>query len=93
VDVSYQVVEKELMTRDDYDVILKKGWPNFQKELLATRIQNNIPKEYLLENQAPVDSQKAWAEIGVPVLSGGDIAPPFEYLCGGRSLTHFLGTL
>ena len=88
-DASYQVVEKEFMTTADYDVILKKGWPDFVKDLLATRIQNDVPKEYLAQNQAPVDTLGAWAELGVPVLSSGSIAPPFEYLCGGRSMTQF----
>jgi len=88
-DVSYQVVEKEFINADDYDVILNKGWPDFKRNLLATRIQNDVPQKYLPENQPAVDTLKAWAEIDVPVLSGGLLAPPFEYLCGGRSLTQF----
>ena len=88
-NVSYQVVEKELMTKDDYDLLLNKGWPDFQRDLLVTRILTDVPEEYLPENQPPVDTLKAWAEIDVPILCGGVLAPPFEYLCGGRSLTEF----
>ena len=35
------------------------------------------------------DVRGKWSEVGVPVLSGGDITTPFEVLCGSRSLTSF----
>jgi len=88
-DVSYQVVEKEFMTREDYDVLLKKGWPAFQKDLLTEKIFINVPQKHLPQNLPYVDVKKAWEKINVPVLLGGTISPPFECLCGARSLPQF----
>jgi hypothetical protein len=86
---SYQVAEEELMTVEDYDRILEKGWPSFFQEFLMERVLRGVPPAYLPSNQAPVDVVKTWAEIGVPVLRTGTVVPPFEYLCGGRSLPRF----
>ena len=47
VDSSHQVLEKELLTRADYDSILADGWPAFQKVYLKERIFNDTPAEYL----------------------------------------------
>jgi hypothetical protein len=89
-DVSYQVVEKENMTREDYDLILKEGWPRFLESFMRDRILNDVPPEHLPRNQLPVDVVREWAKIGVPVLRSYTVAPPFEFLSGGRSLTSFL---
>jgi len=88
-DVSYQVVEKEMMTKEDYDRILEKGWPAFYKNFVKERIFASVPPEYLPSNQPAVNDTKEWAKKGVPVLCGGTVAPPFEFLCGGRSLNAF----
>ena len=88
-DASFQVLEKEIMTVKDYDRILDGGWPEFYKAFIKERIFENVPSEYLPFNQPKVDVIKEWAKNGVPVLMGGAIAPPFEFLCGGRSLNAF----
>ncbi len=88
-DVSYQVVEKEMMIEEDYDRILEVGWPTFYKDFIKERILERAPSEYLPSGQPTVDVTKEWAKIGAPVLSGGTVAPPFEFLCGGRSLNAF----
>ena len=88
-ETSYQIVEEELMTRDDYDRILDMGWPSFFSCYMSERIFTDVPPEYLPENQKPVDVCKEWAKINVPVLRTNTVAPPFEFLCGGRSLIGF----
>ncbi len=88
-DVSYQVHEKELMTRDDYDLILKDGWPIFYDRFVKEKVLDDVPPKYLPSNQVPVAVKEEWAKIGVPVLRASTVAPPFEFLCGGRSLTSF----
>lgn len=92
-DASYQVIERASMTPGDYDTILKIGWPRFHDRFVRETLLGEVPPEVLPENQDRVDVAGSWAEIGVPVLSGGDIAPPFEFLCGGRSLPHFFSDL
>ncbi|MBW2285479.1 MAG: uroporphyrinogen decarboxylase [Deltaproteobacteria bacterium] len=88
-DVSYQVVEKEAMTVDDYDTILERGWRDFYKEYIRNRIFDDVPRQYLPANQPKVDALKAWARMDVPVLQAGTVAPPFEFLCGARSMEPF----
>ena len=88
-DMSYQVFEQEVMTVEHYDRILKDGWPKFHRALLKEKIFEGVPPDYLPSNQQPVDVVKEWAKIGVPVLQSGIVTPPFEFLCGGRSLNGF----
>ncbi len=88
-DEIWQVLESELMTREDYDRILDIGWVNFFREFLTERVFNDAEPSLLPENQEGVDVLGLWGEEGVPVLSGGDVTTPFELLCGGRSLEKF----
>jgi len=88
-DASFQIEEKELMTRKDYDRILKNGWPEFFSSFMEEKIFHDVPPGYLPSNQPPVDIIDEWAKIGVPVLRTNSVAPPFEFLCGGRSLMDF----
>ncbi|MBW2368342.1 MAG: uroporphyrinogen decarboxylase [Deltaproteobacteria bacterium] len=86
---SHQVLEKELMKPEDYDAILEKGWPAFHQEFIETRVLNDVPEKYWPLNQPAPDVLGQWTGIDTPVLSGGTIGTPFEFLCGGRSLTQF----
>ena len=88
-DEMWQVVESELMTRDDYDLILKQGWNEYAEEFLAQRIFHEVPDDYLPPKRKSPDAQTAWRQKGVPVLSGGDVSTPYELLCGSRSLMEF----
>lgn len=85
----WQVVETELVTRDDYDLLLNLGWPDFFKKMMTERILNDVPDEYLPPHRKSPDVKKAWEQEGIPVLSGGDVTTPFEVLCGSRSLMEF----
>ena len=88
-DDMWQVVESELMTRDDYHIILDKGWPDYFNAFLKQRIFHEVPDSYLPPRRKSPDAQKAWRQEGVPVLSGGDVTTPYELLCGSRSLMEF----
>ena len=85
----WQVIEKELMTTKDYDQILKTGWPDFFNEFMQKRILNNAPADLLPPKWKPGDVRQKWAELGIPILSGGDVTTPFEVLCGSRTLVNF----
>ncbi len=88
-DSMWQVVETELMTRDDYDRLLRLGWPDFFKQFMTQRVLQGVPAEYLPAHRQALDVRKAWQDQGIPVLSGGDVTTPFELLCGSRSLMAF----
>lgn len=88
-DEMWQVVESELMTRDDYPRILEQGWPAFSRAYLAERVLDDVPPDYLPPRWESPDVRGAWAKVGVPVLCGGDISPPVELLCGARSMVPF----
>ncbi len=88
-DEPYQVVETESMTRDDYDRILREGWPQFYGTFIREKVLDGVPPEVLPLNQPPIDVRAEWAKLGVPVLRAQATAPPLEFLCGGRSLTGF----
>jgi uroporphyrinogen decarboxylase-like protein len=92
-DSSHQVVEEELMTREDYDTILESGWPEFKQRFLDERVFAAVPSEHLPWNQPAFDLRAMWAKRGVPVLNGALVVPPFEYLCGGRTLFGFFTDL
>lgn len=86
----WQVDEKELMVPEDYDRILKEGWPSWWKWFLNHRVFDDVPCERNPLKQPGIDVRSAWAEQGIPVLTGGTVSPPFEILCGARSLNFFV---
>ncbi len=89
--VAYQVAEAELMKVEDYDIILKDGWPAFFENFIATRVHNDVDPARLPLNQPLFDAKTACDPLGIPVLTAGlPMASPFELLCGGRSMTKFV---
>lgn len=89
----WQIVETELMKPQDYDQILKMGWPAFFEEFMKQRVIDDAPAEFFPPHRKPVDIRGEWLANGVPVLSGGDITTPIELLCGARSLMEFASDL
>ena len=85
----WQVVETELIDRNDYNRILDLGWTDFFKKVMLEHILNDVPSEYLPPKRKSVNVRAEWQAHGIPVLSGGDITTPIELLCGARSLPKF----
>ena len=85
----WQVHETEIMKIEDYDEILDIGWENFFERFKAEKILNDADMNLLNAGQEIFNARKQWADIDVPVLSGGDITTPFDLLCGARSLEKF----
>ncbi len=89
-DSLWQVQESDVMKPEDYDVILDKGWPEF----LQGYYPRVIDMDELNESQAWVRNNiqnvkdQCRAHAYVPISFGGT-AIPFEYLCGGRSMSRF----
>jgi hypothetical protein len=92
-DVPYQIAETELMHVEDYDEILSAEWSPFYSNFMRERVFDDVPERFHPWNVGPVDVLKPWHDMGVPVLSAGDLSPPFECLCGARSLSCFIHDL
>ena len=88
----WQVMEAEVMTPADYDTILNIGWNAFFGQYLPRVID---PQEFMdfvgwnMQNggrRAQLYHDKGYVIFcDAPVSTG----IPFEYLCGGRSMTKF----
>jgi hypothetical protein len=88
----WQVMEAEVMTQEDYDAILSKGWNAFFMEYLP-RVIN--PQEFMdFVGWSMANGQKRWElyqQKGYVIVCDAPVSTgiPFEYLCGGRSMTKF----
>lgn len=85
----WQVHETELMKTEAYDNILDMGWESFFDGFMVQKILNDADPALLAACREKFDVKSQWAQISVPVLSGGDITTPFDLLCGARSLEKF----
>jgi uroporphyrinogen-III decarboxylase len=91
-DSLWQVMEEEVMTTEDYDTILAKGWNAFFMEYLPRVINPQEFMDFVGWNMA--NGQARWQryqEKGYVIVSDApvNVSIPFEYLCGGRSMTKF----
>jgi len=89
-DSLWQVQETEVMTVDDYDTIIERGWLAFLLEYMPRVID---PAEFQA-NAAWTESNltrvvQQCRERGYVPVSGGGTTIPFECLCGGRSMEEF----
>jgi uroporphyrinogen-III decarboxylase len=95
----FQLVEAPIMTEEDYDTILQKGWPAFTAEIM-TRIRPDIfygpdAKAKVKEARLKWSSQlnkdiSTWKNRGVEPLVGGFAGNPFSTLSLMRSLEKFI---
>lgn len=86
----WQVAEKKVMQDEDYDLLLTKGYDALASKILPQVI--NMEEvgafvKYHMENDDLV-AQK-YIDAGYPVLNSGLACPPFETLCGARSMSQF----
>ena len=89
-DSLWQVDEAEVMTVDDYDTIVERGWWPFlmgymPRVIDAAEIQAHFT--WMDANLTKV-VQRVRERGYVPISSGGTTIP-FECLCGGRSMQEF----
>jgi uroporphyrinogen-III decarboxylase len=67
---------------------------DFYEEFMTTRVLDDVDPDLLPLNQPPYDPKAAADPFGIPILTGGaPLVPPFDALCGGRSLVQFVHDL
>lgn len=89
-DSLWQVQEKALIEIEDYDFIIENGFAEFQKKFLPKVLQPGEIEEYMnySMSEGPQQAQML-IESGLPQVNSYAFTPPFEALCGGRSMTKF----
>lgn len=85
----WQAHEAELMTVDDYDVIINKGWNYFTQDFFKNRLDNLMEKLAPFFQYMPTAIQNTIA-AGIVPYSGATLVPPFEMICGARSMAKFM---
>jgi uroporphyrinogen-III decarboxylase len=91
-DSLWQLDEREVMTVDDYDVILNKGWGPFLQDYLVNRLGYPLGK-IMQELDKTAQFINNFETAGYLVYSPGAAITVNEYLSGGRSMPKFMKDL
>lgn len=86
----WQVVEKEIMTVEDYDFIINNGWPALKDRIIPQVVDaemNKVHWDWVASSFAGVVPK--FRNAGYVVAVGAISTVPFELLCGGRSMPKF----
>jgi hypothetical protein len=89
-DSLWQVREAEVMTGDEYEVILNEGWPAFAERCLPRVMDMDefARSDAWYREELPLAMERAKAH-GYPSVAVGGTSTPFEPLCGARSMREF----
>lgn len=88
----WQLDEKEVMTVEDYDTILAKGWAPFMQDYLVNRL--HYPLGQTMEELAQTPQfVKNFEDVGYMVYSPIIATAVPELLGGGRSMPKFMHDL
>ncbi len=89
-DVLWQVQEAEMMSVEDYDVIIDKGWKAFLEGYRPKILDMKLYEthlEWMEKNFAKVP--KRFRHAGYDIMACASATIPFESLCGARSMPKF----
>jgi hypothetical protein len=86
----WQVDERKLIQDSDYELIIKEGSAAVRNRILPQVIDMKEIEQFF-EYHAKDDEMifQQYTDAGYPVLTSGVSCPPFETLCGGRSMSAF----
>ena len=88
----WQVMEAEVMTQEDYEVVLERGWHAFVKDYLPRVVDPALMTDTFAWIGANARRMaETYVRRGYVVITDGPAAPapPFESLCGARSMQKF----
>ncbi|MEL7654916.1 MAG: uroporphyrinogen decarboxylase family protein [Bacillota bacterium] len=88
----WQLDESEVMTHEDYDTILSRGWFKFRDEFLENKLGVDL-KALSQEMAYAPQATKNMVEAGYVVYHGFGLTTVNEYLGGGRSMVKFMRDL
>lgn len=86
----WQVDEKKVMADEDYDLVINQGYPALQQKILPTVLDMKDLAAFMEYNQkfGQINAEK-YIEAGYPNVNAAAFSPPFEILCGARSMSQF----
>jgi hypothetical protein len=87
---AFQVHELGLMTLEDYDTIINKGWSNFFMEFVNTRLPSNATADF--QQYLGTDFAGAAANFinkGIVPFTTVMTGPALDILCAGRGMKNF----
>jgi len=90
----WQLDEKPLMTEEDYDFILDKGWNAFVGMYAKTRLKDDIFEAFQTMMAISPEIIKNIKDAGiVPITEGAAALPPVESFFAARSMTSMMRDL
>lgn len=92
-DSMWQVLEQELMTREDYDKIIAEGYPNWRMKFFREKIGADVLQRIIADGPNAPKILEMWKEKGIPVMNQVVATIPFEIFCGSRSFSKFIRDL
>jgi len=91
-DILWQLDEREVMTHEDYDTILNKGWGPFMGEYVTNRLGVDL-NTLMGELSDTPQMVKNFNDAGYMIYSPLVMITVNEYLSGGRSMPRFINDL
>jgi methylmalonyl-CoA mutase cobalamin-binding domain/chain len=91
-DDLYQIDERELFSRDDYDIIADAGWNNFwdmHYEKMSGKPLEKFTMMQTISNQLYVEDTKICEEAGAPITLGVAVDSVLMAFSLSRTLTEF----
>lgn len=89
-DSLWQVEETGVLNKDDYDVIIEQGFDAVFNRVLPQLLDMNEFQETMAYHQKNGQRDMAlFIDNNYPSVNSGFASPPFEVLCGGRSMSKF----
>jgi hypothetical protein len=89
----WQIDEVGLMTVEDYDVIINKGWNAFVADFLQTRIPDAAADLKVVESANFNKYATNFMNAGVVPIAGGGVMLPFDLISCGRGMANFMRDL
>jgi hypothetical protein len=85
----WQVEEEKRIDASDYDFIIEKGKDAMFQKLLPQLFSQEDWQGFMAVQKDSLQAMQRYIDEGYPVVSVGTVCPPFETLCGARSMNNF----
>lgn len=88
-DTMWQPVMNGIMTVDDYDTIIDKGWDKFRELCLSDRLGYDLD-EMATNFEIDAKNVRKYHDAGIPYMLGNMLPTPFDNLAFGRGIMDFM---